>query len=86
MKQANIHGCEFIDAGGRWEKGEPGVKGGITGGGLFAIWMANSEIHDNRFTRTQQARERVLRPRNRVTGVTEPAHNSSARLFMGRAS
>jgi hypothetical protein len=58
MKQARIHDCEFIDAGGRWEKGQPGVKGGITGGGIFAIWMSDSEIFDNRFTRTNMARER----------------------------
>lgn len=53
MQRAKIHDCEFIDAGGRWEKGEPGEKGGITGGGIFAIWMADSEISHNRFTRTQ---------------------------------
>jgi len=58
MKKARIHDCEFIDAGGRWEKGQPGVKGGITGGGIFAIWMQDCEIFDNRFTRTQMARER----------------------------
>ncbi len=53
MERAKIHDCEFIDAGGRWEKGVPGEKGGITGGGIFAIWMADSEISHNRFTRTQ---------------------------------
>ena len=53
MKGAKIHDCEFIDAGGRWERGEPGVKGGITGGAIFAIWMADCEISDNRFVRTQ---------------------------------
>jgi nitrous oxidase accessory protein len=58
MKNAKIHDCHFENAGGRWQKGEPGVKGGITGGGLFAIWMADCEIYDNRFTRTQPARER----------------------------
>ncbi len=58
MKQAKIHDCEFIDAGGRWEKGKPGVKGGITGGGIFACWMADCEIFNNRFTRTNAARER----------------------------
>ncbi len=58
MKKARIHDCEFIDAGGRWEKGEPGVKGGITGGGIFAVWMEECEISNNRFTRTQVARER----------------------------
>jgi len=34
MKGAKIHDCEFIDAGGRWERGEPGLKGGITGGAI----------------------------------------------------
>ncbi len=54
MRGANIHDCEFIDAGGRWQRGGvPGVKGGITGGGIFAIWMKDSEIAHNRFTRTQ---------------------------------
>ena len=53
MKGAKIHDCEFIDAGGRWERGQPGVKGGITGGAIFAIWMADCEIYDNRFTRTR---------------------------------
>ncbi len=57
MKTAKIHDCEFIDAGGRWERGQPGVKGGITGGGIFAIWMSESEIFDNRFTRTRMAKE-----------------------------
>ena len=57
MKKAKIHDCEFRDAGGRWEKGQPGVKGGITGGGIFAIWMSDSEIWDNRFVRTRLARE-----------------------------
>lgn len=52
--QAKIHDCEFIDAGGRWKRGGlPGVKGGITGGAIFAIWMADSEISHNRFVRTQ---------------------------------
>lgn len=53
MKGAKIHDCEFIDAGGRWERGEPGIKGGITGGAIFAIWMADCEIFDNRFVRTR---------------------------------
>ena len=57
MKEAKIHDCEFVDAGGRWQKGQPGVKGGITGGGIFAVWMSDSEIFDNRFTRTRPAKE-----------------------------
>lgn len=53
MQGAKIHDCQFIDAGGRWERGEPGLKGGITGGAIFAIWMADCEIANNRFLRTQ---------------------------------
>lgn len=53
MQKAKIHDCEFIDAGGRWERGQPGLKGGITGGGIFACWMSDCEIFDNRFVRTQ---------------------------------
>ena len=53
MQRAKIHNCEFIDAGGRWERGKPGHKGGITGGAIFAIWMKDSEIAHNRFKRTQ---------------------------------
>jgi nitrous oxidase accessory protein len=58
MKQARIHDCEFIDAGGRWERGKPGVKGGNTGGGIFACWMADCEIRDCRFVRQNPAPER----------------------------
>ena len=58
MKKAKIHDCEFIDAGGRWNRGEPGLKEGITGGGIFACWMADCEIFDNRFVRTTQSPER----------------------------
>ena len=53
MQRATIHDCEFIDAGGRWERGKPGEKGGITGGAIFPIWMKDSEISHNRFLRTQ---------------------------------
>lgn len=53
MSGAKIHDCEFIDAGGRWERGVRGEKGGITGGAIFAIWMSDSEISHNHFTRTQ---------------------------------
>ncbi len=58
MKKAKIHDCEFVDAGGRWDKGTPGKKGGITGGGIFACWMSKCEVFDNRFTRTNDAPER----------------------------
>jgi len=51
MQQAKIHDCQFIDAGGRWDKGEPGAQGGNTGGGIFACWMSDCEIFNNRFTR-----------------------------------
>ena len=58
MKGARIHDCEFIDAGGRWQRGGvPGVKGGITGGAIFAIWMKDSEIAHNRFVRTQPEKQ-----------------------------
>lgn len=58
MQGARIHDCEFVDAGGRWQRGgKPGVKGGITGGGIFAIWMKDSEISHNRFTRTQMEKQ-----------------------------
>ncbi len=58
MKGAKIHDCEFVDAGGRWQRGGiPGVKGGITGGAIFAIWMKESEISHNRFTRTQMDKQ-----------------------------
>ncbi len=53
LQNAKIHDCEFIDAGGRWDNGQPGEKGGITGGGIFACWMDRCEIFDNRFVRTQ---------------------------------
>lgn len=53
MQGAKIHDCEFIDAGGRWDNGQPGLKGGNTGGGIFAVWMADCEIFHNRFVRTQ---------------------------------
>ncbi len=53
MQRAKIHDCEFVDAGGRWDNGKPGVKGGNTGGGIFAVWMSDCEIFDNRFVRTK---------------------------------
>jgi nitrous oxidase accessory protein len=58
MRGAKIHDCEFVDAGGRWERGKPGTKGGITGGAIFAIWMKESEISHNHFSRTLPGEER----------------------------
>ncbi len=55
MKGAKIHDCTFVDAGQRWDKGQPGVKGGITGGGIFAIWMGDTEVWNNRFLVTKTA-------------------------------
>jgi hypothetical protein len=52
-KRAKIHDCLFIDAGQRWERGRPGVGGGITGGGIFVIWIEDSEIFNNRFLDTK---------------------------------
>ncbi|MGF1604392.1 MAG: hypothetical protein ACFCU8_20735 [Thermosynechococcaceae cyanobacterium] len=60
MKNAKIHDNEFIDTGGRWEKGQPGVNGGITGGAIFAVWMEDSEIFNNRFTRTKMLQNAVI--------------------------
>lgn len=58
MERAKIHDCEFIDAGGRWQRGGiPGIEGGITGGAIFAIWMKDSEVSHNRFWRTQMTKE-----------------------------
>jgi nitrous oxidase accessory protein len=59
MAGAKIHDCEFVDAGGRWKRGVPGNQGGngggISGGSIFAVWFSDSEIYNNRFTRTKQA-------------------------------
>ncbi len=52
-KQANIHDCTFVNVGQRWNKGQTGVKGGIVGGGIFCIWIADSEIWNNRFLETR---------------------------------
>lgn len=53
MKKSKILDCEFVDAGGRWDKGAPGTKGGITGGAIFAIWSEDCEMAHNRFVRTR---------------------------------
>ena len=55
MKRVKIHDCTFVDAGQRWDQGQPGVKGGLTGGAIFAIWMADTEIWNNRFLVTKTA-------------------------------
>jgi len=55
LAESKIDHCVFVDAGQRWENGKPGVGGGITGGGIFAIWIADSEISNNRFLRTKTA-------------------------------
>lgn len=50
MKGGKIHDCEFIGAGGRWKRGGiPGTDGGISGGAIFATWMSDTEIANNRF-------------------------------------
>ena len=85
MKKAKIHDCEFIDAGGRWEKGEPGVKGGITGGAIFAIWMGDCEIFDNRFVRTRKGKARgVLRHQGAAgAAVPRPPQHDRSELLDG---
>jgi len=52
-RELKLHDCLFIDAGQRWENGKPGVKGGITGGGIFTFWLKDSEIFNNRFLDTK---------------------------------
>jgi len=54
-KRVKIHDCTFVDAGQRWDNGKPGVQGGITGGGVFGIWMSDTEIWNNRFLVTKTA-------------------------------
>jgi nitrous oxidase accessory protein len=49
MRGAKIHDCTFNNVGMRWQKGEPGIKGGIVGGGIFIIWTQDCEIWNNRF-------------------------------------
>ncbi|MCR9198012.1 MAG: right-handed parallel beta-helix repeat-containing protein [Planctomycetaceae bacterium] len=60
LKDSLITDCEFVDAGGRWKKGEPGVSGGITGGAIFSVWMSDTRISHNRFRRTTTAKERAF--------------------------
>jgi hypothetical protein len=55
MTKTKIHDCIFVDAGQRWDNGQPGVKGGNTGGGIFAVWMQDTEIWNNRFLVVKKA-------------------------------
>lgn len=56
---AAIHDNEFINTGGRWKTGGvPGTDGGITGGAVYATWLSNAEIWNNRIYRTNMAPER----------------------------
>jgi nitrous oxidase accessory protein len=55
LKQSRIHDCTFLNVGSRWQKGQPGLKGGITGGGIFCIWTQDTEIWNNRFLETRSA-------------------------------
>ena len=55
MSHGKIHDCTFVDAGQRWDGGKPGVNGGITGGGIFSVWMGDTEIWNNRFLVTKSA-------------------------------
>ena len=58
MNQSKIHDCEFVDAGGCWKRGGiPGKDGGISGGAIFGVWTRNTEIFNNRFSRTQEGKE-----------------------------
>ncbi len=54
LGEAKIHDCLFENVGMRWDKGQPGLKGGNTGGAIFAVWMADSEIWNCRFTDTRK--------------------------------
>jgi Right handed beta helix region len=53
LKQSKIHDCTFMNVGSRWERGQLGLKGGITGGGIFCIWTQDTEIWNNRFLETR---------------------------------
>ena len=77
MKKAKIHDCEFIDAGGRWENGQPGIKGGLTGGGIFAVWMEDSEIFNNQFVRTRKSPQHELYGIKVRQGVRSRIHHNT---------
>lgn len=57
LKRSQVQHCEFIDAGGRWAQGMPGVKGGVSGGAIFATWTQDCDISHNRFRRTRTERQ-----------------------------
>ena len=57
-RNLKFHDSLFVDAGMRWEKGKPGLKGGITGGGIFFFWLKESEIFNNRFLDTKEEKHR----------------------------
>ena len=57
-RQAKIHDCEFIDAGGKWKRGgTPGTDGGISGGAIFVTWMSDGEISHNKIRRTKEGKQ-----------------------------
>lgn len=58
MRGMKVHDCEFIDAGGKWQRGGmPGVKGGVSGGAIFGIYVKECEIYNNRITRTKEGEQ-----------------------------
>lgn len=60
MSDSKVMDCEFVDAGGRWKRGgEPGEKGGISGGAMFLTWVKDCEIAHNRIRRTTSAKTRA---------------------------
>ena len=74
---ARIHDCEFVDAAGRWKNGNPGTSGGITGGCIYFTYMKNSEIWNNRFTKTQTGNENsVMGIKGREARTTRIHHNT----------
>ncbi len=57
MSESRILDCEFVGAGGKWKRGgAPGTDGGISGGAIFATWMTDTEIANNRFSYGQPDR------------------------------
>jgi nitrous oxidase accessory protein len=77
MSKAKIHDCTFTDVGFRWEKGKLGLKGGNTGGGIFAIWMSDTEIWNNRFLETRsQSHEHYYGIKGREARRVRIHHNT----------